>query len=178
MQHLKNKKTLIAIAILNLTLSHAALAQSASPERLNEVTRRGMHVMPFDLKQTQHLFTQTDTGGVQQVIAKNPGNSQQIEVIRQHLLKISGEFSRGDFSNPEKIHGKEMPGLAALRAAKPRQLQVRYNELPNGAEISYSSENKALVTAIHQWFDAQLFDHGPDAMHGMNHGNMHDMHKQ
>jgi hypothetical protein len=84
-----------------------------------------MHVMPFDLKQTQHLFTQTDTGGVQQVIAKNPGNSQQIEVIRQHLLKISGEFSRGDFSNPEKIHGKEMPGLAALRAAKPRQLQVR-----------------------------------------------------
>ena len=71
-----------------------------------------------------------------------------------------------------------MPGLAALRAAKPGQLQVGYNELPNGAEISYSSEDKALVTAIHQWFDAQLFDHGPDAMHGMNHDNMHDMHKQ
>ena len=177
-QHPNNKITLIATTILSLTLSHTVLAQSASPERLNKVTRQGMHVMPFDLKQTQHLFTQTDTGGVQQVIAKNPGNSQQIEVIRQHLLKISGEFSRGDFSNPEKIHGKEMPGLAALRAAKPEQLQVRYNELPNGAEISYSSENKALVTAIHQWFDAQLFDHGPDAMDGMNHGNMHDMHKQ
>ena len=178
MQYLNNKITLVATAILNLTLSHAALAQSASPERLNEVTQRGMHVMPFDLKQTQHLFTQTDTGGVQQVIARDSGNSKQIELIRQHLTKISGEFSRGDFSNPEKIHGKDMPGLAALSSAKPGQLQVRYNELPNGAEISYSSEDKALVTAIHQWFDAQLFDHGPDAMHGMNHGNMHDMQKQ
>ena len=178
MQHLKNKKTLIAIAILNLTLSHAALAQSASPERLNEITQRGMHVMPFDLKQTQHLFTHTDTGGVQQVIARDSGKSKQIELIRQHLTKISGEFSRGDFSNPEKIHGKDMPGLAALSAAKPGQLQVRYNELPNGAEIFYSSEDKALVTAIHQWFDAQLADHGPDAMRGMNHSNMHDMHKQ
>ena len=119
--------------------------------------------MPFDLKQTQHLFTQTDKGGVQQVISRDAGNSLQIELIRQHLLKISGEFSRGDFSNPEKIHGKEMPGLAAFRAAKQGQLQVRYNELPNDAEISYSSEDKALVTAIHQWFDAQLADHGHDA---------------
>ena len=178
MQYLNNKITLVATAILNLIPSHAALAQSASPERLNEVTQRGMHVMPFDLKQTQHLFTQTDTGGVQQVIARNPGNSQQIELIRQHLRKISGEFSRGDFSNPEKIHGKDMPGLAALSAANPGQLQVRYNELPKGAEIFYSSEDKALVFAIHQWFDAQLADHGPDAMHGINHSNMHDMHKQ
>ena len=139
MQYLNNKITLVATAILNLTLSHAALAQTASPERINEVTQRGMHVMPFDLKQTQHLFTQTDTGGVQQVIAKNPGNSQQIELIRQHLFKISGEFRRGDFSNPGKIHGKEMPGLAALRAAKQGQLQIRYNEIPNGAETFYSS---------------------------------------
>jgi hypothetical protein len=178
MQHPNNKITLVATAILSLTLSHATLAQSASPERLNEVTQRGIHVMPFDLKQTQHLFTQTDTGGAQQVVARDPGNSQQVGLIRQHLTKISGEFSRRDFSIPEKIHSKEMPGLTALRASKPGQFHVRYNELPNGAEISYSSEDKALVFAIHQWFDAQLADHGADAMHGMDHCNMHDKHKQ
>ena len=131
--------------------------------------------MPFDLKQTQHIFNKTETGGVQQVIVREAGNSKQIELIRQHLTKISGEFSRGDFSDPEKIHGKDMPGLAALRAAKPGQLHVQYKELPNGAEITYSAEDKALIDAIHQWFDAQLADHGPDAMPGMNHGNMHDM---
>jgi hypothetical protein len=181
MQYLNTKITLIAAAILGLTLTQAALAQPASPERLNEVTQRGMHVMPFDLKQTQHVFDKTETGGVQQVIVKAPANSKQIELIRQHLTKISGEFNRGDFSDPEKIHGKDMPGLAALRAAKPGQLHVQYKELPKGAEITYSAEDEALINAVHEWFDAQLADHGPDAMPGMNHGdmhNMHDMHEQ
>jgi hypothetical protein len=79
MQHLNTKLTLIVSAILGLILTHAALAQPASPERLNEVTQRGMHVMPFDLKQTQHIFNKTETGGVQQVIVKDPGNRKQIE---------------------------------------------------------------------------------------------------
>jgi hypothetical protein len=81
-QHLNTKVTLIATAILGLTLTHAALAEPASPERLNEVTPRGMHIMPFDLKQTQHLFNKTETGGVQQVIVKDLGNRKQIELIR------------------------------------------------------------------------------------------------
>ena len=114
MQHLNTKLTLIATAILGLTLPHAVLAQPASPERLNEVTQRGMHVMPFDLKQTQHVFDKTETGGVQQVIVKDTGNSKQIELIRQHLTKISGEFSHGDFSDPEKIHGKDMSGTGCI----------------------------------------------------------------
>ena len=177
MQHLTTKITLIATAILGLTLTHAAWAQEpASPERLNEVTQRGMHVMPFDLKHTQHVFDKTETGGVQQVIVKDPANTKQIDLIRQHLTKISGEFSHGDFSDPEKIHGKDMPGLTVLRTAKPGQLHVQYKELPNGAEITYSAEDKALIDAIHQWFDAQLADHGPDAMPGMNHGDMQKMH--
>ena len=82
MQHLNAKLTLIATAILGLTLTHTVLAQPAGPERLNEVTQRGVHVMPFDLKQTQHIFTKTETGGVQQVIVKDPNNSKQIELIR------------------------------------------------------------------------------------------------
>jgi hypothetical protein len=172
-----NKITLFAITMLGLTLAHSALAQTASPARINEVAQRGQHVMPFDLKQTQHIFTKTENGGVQQVIARDPNNSQQIEMIRQHLTKISGEFSHGDFSDPAKIHGKDMPGLAALRTAKPGQLHVQYQELPAGAEITYSAEEPALTTAIHQWFDAQLADHGPDAMPGMDHGAMHDMEK-
>jgi hypothetical protein len=173
MQHLNTNVRLIATTILSLILTQAALAQTASPERLNEVTQRGMHVMPFDLKQTQHLFNKTETGGLQQVIVRDAGNSKQIELIRQHLVKISGEFNRGDFSNPEKIHGKEMPGLSVLRTAKPGQLHVQYQELPNGAEITYSAEDKGLISAIHDWFGAQLADHGQDAMPGMNHSNMH-----
>jgi hypothetical protein len=176
MQHLNNKVTLIATTILGLTLTHAALAQPASPERLNEVTQRGMHVMPFDLKQTQHIFNKTETGGVQQVIVRDPGNSKQIELIRQHLSKISQEFTRGDFSNPAKIHGEGMPGLAELRKAEPGQLHVDYKELEKGAEITYSSAEPSLIDAIHRWFDAQLADHGSDAIPGNPHSSMHNMH--
>ncbi|MGR8942029.1 MAG: aspartate carbamoyltransferase [Gammaproteobacteria bacterium] len=142
---------------------------------MEEVTRHGKHVMPFDLKQTQHVFTKTGAGGVQQVIARDASNKPQIALIRQHLTKISQEFSRGDFSNPAKIHGEDMPGLAQLRQAGDR-LKVRYKELDNGAEITYASEDADLIGAIHRWFDTQLSDHGPDAIPGRPHGVMHQIH--
>jgi len=178
MQHLNDKVTLIATAILGLTLSHPTFAETASAQRLEEVTQRGTHVMPFDLKQTQHIFSKTETGGVQQVIVKDPANTRQIGLIRQHLTAISQQFSRGDFSNPAKIHGQTMPGLEELRKAEPGQLHVEYKELENGAEITYSSKEPDLIHAIHRWFDAQLSDHGSDAIPGHGHDAMHDMHKQ
>ena len=178
MSLVNRSNSLLVAAFVGLIFTQPSLAQTPSPERLKEVTERGMHVMPFDLKLTQHIFTKTETGGIQQVVVRESNDKPQIELIRQHLTKISGEFSHGDFSDPEKIHGKEMPGLAELRNAKPGQLHVLYKELPDGAEITYSSKEPGLVDAIHRWFDAQLADHGPDAMPGMNHGSMHDMHKQ
>jgi hypothetical protein len=83
--------------------------------------------MSCDLKQTQHIFSKTETGGVQQVIVREPDNTKEIELIRQHLSEISQQFRRGDFSNPAKIHGKDILGLAELRNAKPGQLQVIYS---------------------------------------------------
>ncbi|MGZ8907826.1 MAG: aspartate carbamoyltransferase [Methylobacter sp.] len=165
-------------ALLVLAFTQSAFAQAASPERLEEVTQRGMHVMPFDLKQTQHIFSKTETGGIQQVIVRSSPNTQQVKLIRQHLSKISQEFTRGDFSNQAKIHGQDMPGLAELRKAEPGQLHVEYKELEKGAEITYFSKEPNLIDAIHRWFDAQLADHGSDAIPGNPHGAMHNMHKQ
>jgi hypothetical protein len=178
MNYLSDKVKLFAATIAGLIITQVVLAQPVSPKHLKEVTDRGIRVMPFDLKLTQHLFSKTETGGLQQVIVKDPNNNQQIELVRQHLIKISKEFGNSDFSDPEKIHGKDMPGLAVLRTAKPGQLHVQYQELANGAKITYSAEDKTLIAAIHQWFDAQLADHGSDAMSGMHHGNRHNMHHQ
>lgn len=155
----KQPISLFASTLIGLVLSQSTFAQAASPERLEEVTQRGMHVMPFDLKQTQHIFSKTETGGIQQVIVRNSSNAQQSELIRQHLTKISQEFAHRDFSNPAKIHGQDMPGLAELRKAKLGQLDDEYKEVENCAEITYSSEEPALIDAIHRWFDAQLAEH-------------------
>lgn len=52
-----------------------------------------------------------------------------------------------------------MPGLAELEKAPPGQLRIEYKELPDGAQIAYSSTSPELIEAIHRWFDAQLADH-------------------
>ncbi len=46
--------------------------EKANETRFNEVAKRGAKVMPFDLEQTTHVFTKTEKGGLQLVIAKDP----------------------------------------------------------------------------------------------------------
>ncbi|BCG64591.1 MAG: hypothetical protein methR_P2378 [Methyloprofundus sp.] len=151
-----------------------AALEPASTARIDEVARLGKHVMPFNLDKTLHIFSKIKTGGLQQVIAKDPTNSSQIKLIREHLLKIVADFKQADFSDPEKIHGKDMPGLEALRNTQKGDIVIQYQELPNGAEITYSTQNPKLITAIHQWFDAQLNDH---ARHATMHSQHHMMHQ-
>jgi hypothetical protein len=59
-----------------------------------------------------------------------------------------------------------MPGLAQLKQARPGEISIQYRELFNGAQIRYATSNPALVPVLHQWFDAQLADHGADASEG------------
>ncbi|MDO9049839.1 MAG: aspartate carbamoyltransferase [Methylobacter sp.] len=166
--------TVVPILIALLVTIPAHAVEKASEQRLDEVVQRGSHVMPFVLEETTHVFSKTANGGVQQVIVKDPANTEQIKLIREHLTKISDEFKQGNFSNPAKIHGDTMPGLDELRKAKPNQIDIVYKELPDGAEINYSTDSPALINAIHQWFDAQLSDHARHAISG--HSN-HQMHK-
>jgi len=132
--------------------------------RQGEVAARGAKVMPFDLEQTTHVFQKLDDGGLQKVVAKDPSNKKQIALIQSHLKEESEKFRKGDFSDPAKIHDNDMPGLAQLKAGAAK-IDVRYSALPDGAQIRYEAKDSKLVTAIHQWFSAQLSDHGDHATH-------------
>jgi hypothetical protein len=66
-----------------------------------------------------------------------------------------------------------MPGLAALNAAAPGSIVISYSEIPEGAELTYRTQDPALVAALHQWFTAQVSDHGPDAVVGHHDGHHH-----
>ena len=164
----------IAVAVCCSAIALSAPAASAASDRARqaEVSMRGAEVMPFALKATTHIFTKTDDGGVQEVVAKNPQDTAQIRLIREHLRQIVQEFRSGDFSAPAQIHGMAMPGLAELKHAKPGEVGIRYQDLDNGGELRYSTRNASLVAALHRWFDAQLSDHGADAMAGHMHGHM------
>jgi hypothetical protein len=167
------KKPNVFLFTLLLISASAQAVEKASDERLDEVARRGARVMPFSLEQTTHVFSKTEEGGVQQVIVKDSANAGQIQLIREHLSKISREFMQGDFSDPARIHGEGMPGLTELKAAKPGQVKIAFKELPAGAEIDYSTDDPKLIDAIHRWFDAQLSEHARHAMPGHPHHQMH-----
>ena len=170
-------KLFIALFLLALFIAvpiHAV--EKADEQRLDEIAERGSHVMPFDLEKTTHIFSKTDTGGIQQVIAKDKSDTEQINLIRSHLSAITKEFKQGNFSNPEKIHGASMPGLAELRTAKTGQIKIEYKELPDGAEITYATHIEKLKLSIHQWFDAQLSDHARHAVPGHPHDSSHHHH--
>ncbi|GAB3435187.1 aspartate carbamoyltransferase [Massilia solisilvae] len=159
-------KSMVALLLL---AAAPVFAQQATPERQAEVARRGAQVMPFELAATTHLFTTTQNGGVQRVVAKDPSDARQTGLVRAHLRDIARQFKDGNFSAPARIHGDAMPGLARLKAAAPGQVQVEYREVDGGAELVYRSDDPQLVTALHEWFGAQLADHGKDAMSGHHH---------
>ncbi|MDX8128989.1 aspartate carbamoyltransferase [Methylomonas sp. LW13] len=165
-----NKSLLITALVLTVPTVQAI--PPVDPSRLDEVQERGSHVMPFALEKTLHIFNKTDTGGIQQVIAKDAADSQQIGLVRSHLSQLATHFAAGDFSGPRRIHGDDMPGLNALASAAGK-VSFAYRELPNGAEIEYRSEDKQLIEAVHSYFDAQLSDHARHAVpggHAMHHG--------
>ncbi|PCJ34265.1 MAG: aspartate carbamoyltransferase [Cellvibrionales bacterium] len=145
---------------------------AASEERLDEVARKGSHVMPFDLEATTHVFSRTTSGGVQKIVVKKKTDVEQLLLIREHLLQISTAFDERDFSSPAEIHGDVMPGLAELRVAQTGDLSITYKELPDGASLTYSTEKPYLVNALHRWFDAQLRDHSRHAIEGYEHHSM------
>lgn len=165
-------KHILHAALLALAALPLAAACADGP-RQAEVSRLGADVMPFSLAATTHVFTKTAEGGVQRVVARHSGDTRQVRLVRQHLREIRAQFLAGDFSGPTHIHGSEMPGLAELRAAKPGQIAIGYRDVTAGAELTYRTTDGRLVAALHQWFDAQLSDHGADAMAGHEHEHQH-----
>jgi hypothetical protein len=136
-----------------------------SADRQATVASRGAEVMPFDLEATTHTFTKTDDGGRQFVVADDPTDQDQIDLIRDHLRTERTNFANGDFSDPADIHGMDMPGVAELSDGYAR-ITVTYTERPDGAELAYTTDDPELVDAIHAWFDRQVMDHGDDASGG------------
>lgn len=146
------------VTILMLLCSFTVFAQTHQ----QQVHQMAHKVMPFDISKTVHIFKMTEFGGIQRVIVKDPESADQIALIRQHLEHEAEKFRLGDYSDPAKLHGIEMPGLRELQSGAP-DIKVSYAENPSGAELMFETTDLTLLTALHRWFGAQLSEHGADA---------------
>ena len=152
------KLKMFSALMLALSCSLPAIAQT----RQQNIRVRSTHVMPFSMDSTMHKFEPTKAGGVMTVTVHD-GDASQIALVRAHLQKEAASFARGNFADPAYIHGKSMPGLAALSAGATR-ISVHYAKLPDGAAIAFRTSDPLLIAALHRWFAAQVSDHGHDAM--------------
>lgn len=148
-----------SLALLTLVAGTTAFAQTTRQEHVHQMAHS---VMPFDVSKTVHIFKMTEAGGVQRVIAKDPNASDQIALIQQHLQHEAEKFQQGDYADPARLHGADMPGLKELRAGASR-IKVSYAALPAGGQITFETTDLHLLTALHRWFGAQLSEHGADA---------------
>ncbi len=165
---MSRKSLIVLLGAAGLIAGGAIVGVAASGDdssRQQVVAERGARVMPFSLDATTHVFQAGPDGGTQRVIAKDRSDAPNIRLVREHLRKEADAFGRGDFADPAAIHGDEMPGLKALRAGY-ESVDVRYRDLPDGAEIVYATDKPDLAAAVRAWFDAQLGDHAGDAATG------------
>jgi hypothetical protein len=147
-----------SIAVLLVFGSATVFAQT----RQEHVHQMAHSIMPFDVSKTVHIFKMTESGGVQRVIAIDPGATDQVALIQMHLQHEAEMFQHGDYADPAMLHGTDMPGLKDLQAGSSR-IKVSYATLPSGAEITFETTDLHLLTALHRWFGAQLSEHGADA---------------
>jgi len=152
----------LLLAAIGVGVTIGLTSDEHPSDRQSQVAERGARVMPFDLDKTTHRFDATQLGGVQAVVADDPADRRQIAEIRRHLRTEAIAFARGDLSDPSSIHGTSMPGLQVLKA-NADALEVAYAERPDGAEVRFRSDVSAVVRALHNWFAAQLSDHGTHA---------------
>ncbi|MBN0989445.1 hypothetical protein [Amphritea pacifica] len=146
-------------AVLLLLISVASASAQTTQEQVHQMSH---HVMPFTMSETMHVFTMTEFGGVQKVVAKDAAAHDQIAMIQQHLRHEAERFQQGDYSDPAMLHGAMMPGLKELQAGS-AGIAVTYSPLTTGAQIRFETTDLHLLTAIHRWFGAQLSEHGADA---------------
>jgi hypothetical protein len=150
----------LALALAGLL----AACGGSGASRQDEVAQRGAEVMPFDLDATTHRFDPTDDGLEQTVVADDPGDGEQVALIRQHLADEAERFRTGDYSDPAAIHGDAMPGLAELEAGA-AAVDVELTDVADGARLTFTTSDPALVDALHRWGAAQTMDHADHADH-------------
>jgi len=157
--HLRRNLTLAVLIAVMSPLNAASVNAQTQQEHVHHMSHS---VMPFDMAKTMHIFKMTESGGVQQVIVRDAGDTGQIALIRQHLQHEAERFQHGDYSDPASLHGADMPGLKEIQTGA-HLVKVSYRALPEGAEIVFETNDPHMLTALHRWFGAQLSEHGADA---------------
>jgi len=158
--------TAIAIAIAGVLLVYAqqqpknekALNSNMGDMAMEEMNKRGDHVMGFDHTKTTHHFRLFANGGSIEITANSVSDTDSRDQIRMHLGHIARMFADGNFKAPMLIHEQTPPGVPVMQKLKD-EITYSFEETERGAAIRISSKNPDAVQAIHEFLRFQIKEH-------------------
>jgi len=142
-------------AMLVLFTSVLALSQQDHTAMVNQ---HGDQVMGFSHDKTAHHFVLTADGGLIEVRANDVKDTASVSQIRNHFQHIVRLFAAGDFHAPMLVHSQDVPGTATMARLK-GDLHWELSEIPRGARITITADNKEAGDAVHDFLRFQIADH-------------------
>jgi hypothetical protein len=154
--------TLYPLAALLICVGYipasAQQTSSTDSEHFRSVDKRGDTAMGFSHEMTSHHFLLFKDGGAIEVEADNPNDAASKEAIRDHLTKIAGMFSEGDFQLPMLIHATVPPGVDTMQRLK-NEITYTAEITEKGARVRIRTGNSQALEAIHEFLRFQITDH-------------------
>jgi hypothetical protein len=143
-------------------VAEAARSHEAhDPAHAADVERQGDQVMGFSHRATHHTFRLSENGGDIEVRADAADDTASVGMIRQHLQQIAADFTGGDFTKPEAIHGRIPDGAETMRASG-AAIRYHYEELRDGARVRITGLTPKAVEAVHAFLSFQIDEHGAE----------------
>jgi len=158
-------RNLIAGTALPLTFAAASTASAQTDSSFAALQARGKMAMGVDQYASAHQFDLTPSGG-RIALEMKADDSLSVAQIRAHLKLIEHAFQAGDFSTPEFVHLRAMPGTAVM-SAKKDLIKYTYADLPRGGEVRITTGDPEALAAIREFIKAQRGDH-----HAGGHGGV------
>jgi hypothetical protein len=149
------RNSCVAVVFVALT-STAATAQSKD-SAFAAVQARGKMAMGVDQYASAHQFDALSNGG-RIALEMKDADSLAVAQIRAHLKLIAHAFQAGDFSTPEFVHARGMPGTEVMSRRKDL-ITYTYADLPRGGEVRIATADPESLTAVHRFIAAQRGDH-------------------
>jgi hypothetical protein len=123
-----------------------------------EMMQRGDQAMGFSAAKTTHHFRLFADGGVIEVQANDPKDTDTRDQIRMHLSHIASMFADGNFNIPMFIHDTTPPGVPTMTKLR-AEIHCQFEQTPLGGRVRIKTENPQALDAVHAFLLFQIIEH-------------------
>ena len=137
--------------------AHMGGSAGATDSGFAAVQARGARGMGVDQYTSTHTFEPRADGG-RITLRRDVDDAAGVEQIRTHMKTIADAFAAGNFTTPDFVHARTVPGTDIM-AAKRAAISYRAAPIPYGAELIMTTRDSAAIDAIHRFLAFQRSDH-------------------